>query len=470
MLDTAEPINNGSESQSASFASETEKTTPVQRWQTLKNSAVKQIQSTTKNQSFLWGLAFGVTTAVAASLGIGLGILAPLPFVAGEQQTRSLTDIVQKFAVHQMTRPVNILVMGVDRVPDAPIDSPAGLNGRSDTLLLLRLDPKNNSVKMLSIPRDTHVDNPFLSIDKINQANVDGGAALAAEVVSSTLDGVKIDRYVRVTTEAFRQLVDLVGGVEVFVPKKMQYKDVTQRLEIDLEPGLQTLNGQQAEQFARFRQDENGDIGRVQRQQLLLKALRQRLINPSTLPRLPQIISVMQNYVDTNINWEEMLALTNFGLNLERTDMKMVMLPGRFSEPGEFGARSYWVVDEEKRDRLMQDFFGVEVKEIAKDTDNSSTTSVRIAIQNASGQPNMSNRAAQYLRKLGFRNIYLVRDWPETQTKTQIIVQKGDIKAAEKLQSALGMGKIEPASIGDIESDLTLRVGEDWTPETAANF
>ncbi|MGA9379172.1 MAG: LCP family protein [Phormidium sp.] len=470
MLDTAEPINNGSESQSANFPSETEKTTPVQRWQTLKNSAVKRIESTVKNPSLLWGLTFGVTTAVAASLGIGLGIFTPLPFVAGEQETRSLTDIVKKFAVYKMTQPVNILVMGVDRVPDAPTDSPAGLNGRSDTLLLVRLDPKDNSVKMLSIPRDTHVNNPFLSIEKINQANVDGGAALAAEVVSNTLDGVKIDRYVRVTTEAFRQLVDLVGGVEVFVPRKMQYKDVTQRLEIDLEPGLQTLNGDQAEQFARFRQDENGDIGRVQRQQLLLKAVRQRLTNPSILPRLPQIMSVMQKYVDTNVNWEEMLALANFGLNLEQTDIKMVMLPGRFSETGEFDGRSYWVVDEEKRDRVMQNFFGVKVKEIPNDSENNSATSVRIAIQNASGQSNISNRAAQYLRRLGFRNIYLVRDWPETQTTTQIIVQKGDIKAAEKLQSALGMGKIEPASIGDIESDLTLRVGEDWTPQTSANY
>ncbi|MFB2897909.1 LCP family protein [Aerosakkonemataceae cyanobacterium BLCC-F50] len=469
-MDSAEPINNGSESQSANFPSETEKTSPVQRWQTLKTSAVKRIQSAAKNQSLLWGLAFGVTTAVAASLGLTLGIFAPLPFVAPEHQMRSLTDIIQKFAVHKMTRPINILVMGIDRVPDAPKDSPAGLNGRSDTLLLLRLDPSDNSVKMLSIPRDTHVDNPFLSIDKINQANADGGAALAAEVVSRTLDGVQIDRYLRVTTEAFRQLVDLVGGVEVFVPKKMHYKDVTQHLEINLEPGLQTLNGAQAEQFARFRQDENGDIGRVQRQQLLLKAVKQRLTNPSILTRLPQMMSVMKNYVDTNINWEEMLALANFGLNLQQTDIKMVMLPGRFSETGEFDGRSYWVIDREKRDRLMQDYFSVEAKEIATENDNNPKTSVRIAIQNASGQPNITNSAAQYLRKLGFRNIYVIPDWPENQTKTQIIVQKGDIKAAEKLQSALGIGNIEPASIGDIKSDLTLRIGEDWTPSTAANF
>ena len=89
---------------------------------------------------------------------------------------------------------------------------------------------------------------------------------------------------------------------------------------IDLEPGWQTLNGDQAEQFARFRKDNYGDIGRVQRQQMLLKALRQRLLSPKVLPRLPQIIRVMQQYIDTNLSLEEMLALVGFGLDLDKDD------------------------------------------------------------------------------------------------------------------------------------------------------
>jgi anionic cell wall polymer biosynthesis LytR-Cps2A-Psr (LCP) family protein len=119
---------------------------------------------------------------------------------------------------YKIARPVNILVMGIDRVPEAPKNSAAVFAGRSDTMLLLRLDPADNSLRMLSIPRDTQVNIPGVGLAKINDANVEGGAALAARVVSRSLNDVPIDRYVRVTTEAFRELVDLVGGIEVFVP------------------------------------------------------------------------------------------------------------------------------------------------------------------------------------------------------------------------------------------------------------
>jgi anionic cell wall polymer biosynthesis LytR-Cps2A-Psr (LCP) family protein len=128
---------------------------------------------------------------------------------------------------------------------------------------------------------------------------------------------VPIDRYVRVGTGAFEELVDLVGGVQIYVPKRMVYTDHSQGLYIDLQAGWQTLNGDQAEQFARFRGDAQGDIGRVQRQQMLLKALRERFTSPRIIPRLPQIIRVMLRYVDTNLSLEEVLALATFSLELD---------------------------------------------------------------------------------------------------------------------------------------------------------
>ncbi len=313
---------------------------------------------------------------------------------------------------------------------------------------------------MLSIPRDTQVDSPELTIQKINQANADGGPALAARIVSSTLNDVPIDRYVRVTTDAFRELVDLVGGVEVFVPYPMRYVDKTQQLDISLDPGWQLLDGEQAEKFARYRHDKYGDIGRVQRQQVLLKALRQRLISPAILPRLPQLLRVMQKYVDTNVSLEEMLALANFGLKLDRADIQMVMLPGHFSDSRQYS--SYWILDRKGRDRVMRDFFAVDGNDFARET-NRAEDNIRIAIQNASGEANMSRRVAQYLKTLGFNNIYIVKDWPDRERQTQIIVQQGDIDAAKRLKDKLGLGNIESASTGDIESDITLRIGEDWS-------
>lgn len=420
-----------------------------------------------------WSLVLFLTTTVSATLGATLALITPLSSAicppercAPRQEARSLTDVWRDALLYRMSRPVNILIMGIDRVPDIPTHSPASFNGRSDTMLLLRLDPKDNSVKILSIPRDTRVDSPELSIKKINQANADGGPALAARIVSSTLNDVPIDRYVRVTTDAFRELVDLVGGIEVLVPYRMHYIDKTQQLEINLDPGWQLLSGTQAEQFARFRSDKYGDIGRVQRQQTLLKALRQRLTSPTILPRLPQMLRVMQKYVDTNISLEEMLALANFGLKLDRAEIKMVMLPGQFTNPGEY-ASSYWMINRTGRDRVMHDYFALDTQDIATETRPNET--IRIAIQNASGQPHMSRRVAQYLKSLGFHNLYLVKDWPDQERQTQIIVQQGDLEAAKKLKTVLGLGNIEAESTGDIESDITLRVGEDW-PDYLAGF
>ena len=412
---------------------------------------------------FLWSTAFILTATISAALGATLALVTPLsPFIAPlTQGLGSKGDLWRRGFQYKIARPVNILVMGIDRVSDAPKNSREVFAGRSDTMLLLRLDPKDNTVRMLSIPRDTQVDIPGVGVAKINDANVEGGPALAARVVSRTLNDVPIDRYVRVTTEAFRELVDLVGGVEVFVPYRMKYTDFTQNLKIDLDKGWQTLNGDQAEQFARFRKDQYGDIGRVQRQQTLLKALRQRLVNPTVLPRLPQVVRVMQQYVDTNLSLEEMLALVGYSLKLEPDDFKMVLLPGRFSTPSESIA-SYWIMDSVGRDRVIREYFQQNTTSSSSKELSGSGDQVRIAIQNATDNPEIGRRVAQYLAEKNFRNVYIVQDWPDRLRQTQIIVQQGDLEAAAILKKVLGIGKVEASSTGDIESDLTIRVGEDW--------
>lgn len=111
-----------------------------------------------------------------------------------------------------MGRPVNLLVLGVDKVLDAPAGSPKRFRGRTDTLLLARFNPENGTITVLSIPRDTRVEIPGYGINKINAANVYGDVDLTVRVVSKTLNYTPVDRYIRIDTAAFRELVDLVGG------------------------------------------------------------------------------------------------------------------------------------------------------------------------------------------------------------------------------------------------------------------
>jgi LCP family protein required for cell wall assembly len=421
-----------------------------------------------------WSILFGVGASASAVVGATVAMVSPLPqdfvsWIPHGGAIANLPDITgqgknawKSLLQYRLERPVNILVMGIDRVLEAEAGSQEAFEGHSDTMLLVRFDPSDRSLRMLSIPRDTQVYIPTVGVTKINDANVYGGASLAMETVGETLNDIRIDRYVRVTNDAFRELVDLVDGIEVYVPHAMKYKDETQKLEIDLEPGLQTLDGDRAEQFARFRMDEYGDIGRVQRQQILLKALRQRLQSPAVLPKLPKAVQLMEQFVDTNLSIEEMLALVGFGLNLEKEEIKMVLLPGRFSEEWEFDGISYWIMSDNGRDRVMQDYFDV-ASDGEVDLDLQSFKRIRIAIQNTTDDPEVTQQALDYLRERNFRNIYVsARQLAQPDSTTAIIVQQGNTAAAQMLQESLGLGHIEADSTGDLGSDLTLRIGTDW--------
>lgn len=455
-------------------------------------------------KGLLWGTAFTGTVAVSALLGVFVSFMVPLAeaIAPQEENSTSVADLWRKGIRHQVVRPVNILVMGIDQASAADQEELISTNtestsdnhsntesieleqsgtlddnkflGRSDAMLLVQIDPEKDTVNVLSIPRDTQVEFPGRpGVTKINHANLVGGPRLAANVVSHNLNGVSIDRYVRVNTAAFRELVDALGGVEVVVPQPMKYTDQTQGLYIDLEEGRQLLTGEQAEQFARFRSDGNGDIGRVQRQQQLIRALRDRVMTPTIVPSLPNILQLLREHIDTNLTSEELLSLLNFALDLEREQFRMVMLPGQFSQANEYIA-SYWLMDKTAVDKVMEDYFQVRPKNLAaqlglgrQEAKDDDLKTMRIVIQNASGDVAATQQLTRVLLEEGFTRVYRSLSWSakqaeNTQPTTQIIVQRGDLEGAERLQNALTMGTIVSASLGDLHSDLTIRIGEDW--------
>jgi polyisoprenyl-teichoic acid--peptidoglycan teichoic acid transferase len=445
----------------------------MKNWSIFKSNFVTPVdrESRKKPKLFLYifGLFFLVfTAAISAAIGAITALLAPVepPVISRVLDATGFNYTSSNRSGYRLSRPVNILILGIDRVPKATANSPKIFEGRSDTILLLHLDPRDKSISLLSVPRDTQVEVPGIPFRKISEANPRGGAALATRLVSSMLNNTRIERYVRVSSSAFRELVDLLGGVEVFVPRAMSYTDTAQKLKINLAQGWQTLNGEQAEQFARFRNDGLGDIGRIQRQQSLIQAIRNRLASPSVFVRLPQIVRLMQKYVDTNLNYEEILTLANFGLQLERDTFKMVMLPGSSSSK-QGDLRSYWILDTVAVDRIITQYLNPGVPDFAQGrlrnpSESVSPKSLKIAVQNASSKPTTAKTVAEFLRKQGFFNVSVVQDSPQKERQSQIIVQQGDLEAANQLQKALGSGKIEASSTGEINSDLTLRVGEDW--------
>jgi len=290
-------------------------------------------------------ICLGLAIATATGVGVFLGRYAPITAFdwLGLLRGRNPSEVFIEGLATRLERPYQILVMGIDRVPHVPLHDPASYNGRSDTMMLLRFDPIAKQLNLLSIPRDTKVRIEGYGRQKINSANVFGGAEMAKAVVSQTLNGVQIDRVVRLDTNSIVDLVDALGGVEIDVPERMFYRDRSQNLEIDLQPGLQVLNGKQAEGFVRYRDPYDADLGRIKRQQIMLKALQAKIADPLIITRLPDLIGVVQKHINTDLRFEEMMAIASFALSLKPHQVSIATLPGRPSEIGEFDT-SYWVV------------------------------------------------------------------------------------------------------------------------------
>ncbi len=369
----------------------------------------------------------------------------------------------------KLTRPVNILLLGIkvtssdlndyDAIDrdgyDALVNS---FDGLSDSMLLLRFDPSDERVSVLSIPRDTRTEVGGV-VTKINEANRQGGPALSAESVSGLLGGVGIDRYVRINVQGVEKLIDALGGVEVNVPKDMKYQDDSQHLYINLKAGKQRLDGDQAMQFLRFRYDNNGDIGRVQRQQMLMRSLTQQALNPTTISRLPKILSVIQSNVDTNLSVEELVALVGYTAQTDRSNVQMLMLPGGFSSYEDYDL-SYWIPNYSEIDVMAERYFGLSnTYSISEQLDPSY---LRIAIQDSTYDDVAVQSLANNLYDTGYINVAIARSLREPLSQTKIVAQRGDLASAREIQRFLGVGEVWVESTGDLDSDITIQLGEDW--------
>ena len=218
-----------------------------------------------------------------------------------------------------------IMLMGVDQRKDDV--------GRSDTLMVVSLDSKNDQVSLLSIPRDTRVKIKKHGFDKINAAYAYGGHKLSKSTVENFL-GIPIDHYVIVDTGSFGKLIDAVGGVDIDVEKRMEYEDPWDDnggLVIDLKPGMQHMDGATAITYVRYR-DEEGDAGRVRRQQKFMRACADKLSDPSVVTKLPDMISEARRAVQTDLSVGDMISIAATLKSADASDdgLKTGIVPGKW--------------------------------------------------------------------------------------------------------------------------------------------
>ncbi len=251
------------------------------------------------------------------------------------------------FQVPFSPRRQNILLLGVDS-NGAGTDLWEGT--RSDTIMIVNVDPKTHTVKAISIPRDSKVylaDNK--GVQKINSAHAIGGVNLVKKTLKETF-GIKIDKYIIVHDEAVEKIVDALGGIPIYVEKPMKYHDWAGHLHIDLNKGENILNGKQAVGYLRFRKDGLGDIGRTQRQQWFMKSLFEKLHSPQVITKIPEVLNICNTYVKTDMSFYELSQYAAFARGVDENKLEIATLPGA---PNQKGYISYWILDPQKTQEVI---------------------------------------------------------------------------------------------------------------------
>ena len=202
---------------------------------------------------------------------------------------------------------------------------------RTDTIIVAHLDENTNTVALMSVPRDTVVTTGSGGIMKINSVYAGGGADGMTRLSKrlAAMLGFELDGYVLVNLEAFRETVDLVGGVEFDVPQDMYYNDPTQNLYINLKAGKQVLDGEKAMELVRFRKGyASQDIQRTKVQQEFLRALAKQCLSISSLTKIKEFADVFSTYVTTDLTVGNMLYFAKALMKCDFEAMKTYTLEG----------------------------------------------------------------------------------------------------------------------------------------------
>ena len=265
--------------------------------------------------------SFGLGIALGFVLGHQHGLSLPLgsPLAALSQLRGQFNSLLHPLGLGQQ----RVLVLGSDVV-----------SGNTDVMAAVQVE--NGITRITQVPRDTYVETTDHGVLKANALyGVIGPAAVKQEV--STLLGQPIERHLKVNLAAVNKVADALGGVEVDVPKRMYYVDNSQGLTIDLYPGPQLLKGQELEGFLRFRHDEEGDLGRMERQRLVINQVFRKLAQPATLAQLPALLRIAGEDIHTDLS---PLELTQLMSAMAHTKLSTGRLPGREYWENEL---SYWM-------------------------------------------------------------------------------------------------------------------------------
>ena len=365
--------------------------------------------------------------------------------------------------------PVNILVMGVDvgTLGDSSKDNAQ----RTDTIILLNYNPKSKAINIISIPRDTLI---YMNGKrrKINEAHALGvlsgpgnGVRYLTDEVENLLN-INVNFYGKVNYNGFIELINSIGGIDMKINNTMKYDDESQDLHIDFKKGENVhLNGQKAMEFFRWRKNNefdpknNGDIGRIQNQQLFIGKVLEKVKSPSIITKLNGIMQVIPKYTETNMTPSDILYYGFIFAKTDSANIKTSMLQGT---PEYIDKISYFVYEENKNSELYKALHAEDTltsREINGVLDKSS---LNLQVLNCTPRTGMAANYSDTIGKKGYDKVETGNG--EKLQKSKVVTYGVDSKYDSIIESEFGINNIERVSEKSGNFDITIMLGEDYKP------
>lgn len=345
----------------------------------------------------------------------------------------------------------------------------------TDTIMIAEYDPQEQQASILSIPRDTFIGydkTQATTWDKLNAVYQTGAENALKEV--NELTGLDIQYYLKVDTEAFKVLVDEIGGVTFDVPIDMKYDDNRQNLHIDLKAGVQTLDGDKAEQLVRFRHNNDGttypaeygmeDEGRMRTQREFLTALAKQTLKVENIFKINQFIDIANTYVETNLNFDTIKDYVPYIVEFDMDNLKTGQVPGE-SEL----ANGVWIysANEIELNKMIDDLFLNPNKLDEEDTTSESTvdtsgidkTQLKIEVLNGTSSNTRLEKVVAKLENAGY-TVDKTGNTTETSTTTVIIRKEVPELVQEDIRQILNVNSITNGV--ETTVNITIIIGKDY--------
>lgn len=366
----------------------------------------------------------------------------------------------------------DILVLGSDSR-----EGEGEVYGRSDTLMIVHVDPVENFVSVLSLPRDLRVEVPEHGIQKINAAFALGGPALSIKTVQ-WVTRLDMDHYINVDFEAFRSLTTALGGIYVDVDRRYFYGGIAYE-NIGIEPGYQRLAGEQALDYVRFRHDNNLDFGRIERQQRFLQAAREQVSKWDTAFKIPELVRLVARNSSTDITTAQALNLALWGVGLDGSRIKQVTLE---AETREIGGASYVIATDEAIRRAVDDLLTAPSNTPSDDPGTTSTsdgtgtsgsssstvttpervdlTGVTVNVFNGNGRSGEAAGAGAWLQSMGAVVGRIGDAKSHENARSSVLYPPTQSAQAMRVADALGLTRVREDASG---TEIAVILGADFT-------